>query len=345
MVTARGVLVDLPNWLGDVLHALPAVQRLAAALPDGAVAVALPKALLPLARLAGVPTVVRPPRAAWRWGRVTWGGRLAVAVTARHSTRAKLLVAATGARRRLASAGRGAAVLGLETFSVDRRLHQRHDLDGALAALGIARVGNEPFRLALPASLRRQGERWRQRVGRGKRLAALLPGSSNHPAKRYPVTAYGQVARRLLARGVVPVVLGGPGDEELAAVLARVPGVRLAPLAMPLDLAAGILAACDVAVGNDSGLTHLAAAVGCPTVALYGPTDPVRTAPVGGATVLAVADFRNEESWATLPPDEVAAVAAAMADRAVLARERPRRYDAGGGGPLAQLAEQGTLNP
>lgn len=345
MVRLRGVLVDLPNWLGDVLHALPAVRRLAAALPHGALAVALPEPFLPLARLAGLTAVARPEAAGWGWGRASWRGRVGVAVTARHSTRAKLLVAATGAPRRLASRGRGAALLGLETFPVDRRLHQRHDLDGALAALGIPPAADGVFRLGLPAPLRRHGERWRQRVASGAPVAALLPGASNNPAKRYPAAAYGEVARRLLGSGVVPVVLGGPGDEELVAALSRVPGVRLAPLALPLDLAAAVLAACDVAVGNDSGLTHLAAAVGCPTVALYGPTDPARTAPVGGATVLVAGTFRTAASWDTLPPGQVAAVAAALARRAALAEEPPTGYHARGGGPLAQLAEQGTLNP
>jgi len=63
-------------------------------------------------------------------------------------------------------------------------------------------------------------------------------------------------------------------------------GGRLVPGDLALDEVAALLAACAAAVGNDSGLTHLAAAAACPTVALFGPTDPARTAPVGGATIL-----------------------------------------------------------
>ncbi len=348
MMGPRRALLDLPNWLGDVLHALPAVQRLATATAGWQLLVAVPEAFLPLARLVGVAAVARPPAAGWRWARRALAGDLALALTARHSTRAKLLLAGTSARRKLASRGRGAALVGLETFAVDRSLHQRHDLDAALAALGLAGVDERPYRLQLPAALRHQGERWRARVRKGGPLAVLLPGSSHQPDKRYPTVAYAEVARRLLAQGVTPAMLGGPGDEAVVSVLAQVEGVRLAPVAVPVDFAAAVLAVCDVAIGNDSGLTHLAAVVGCPTVALYGPTDPARTAPVGGATILATKGFHGAASWASLPPAEVAAVACAVLERPPgggLAARGRRQYDADGGGPLAQLAEQGTLNP
>ena len=68
--------------------------------------------------------------------------------------------------------------------------------------------------------------------------------------------------------------------EAVANVVGR------AEILSALGMLAAVLAACGAAVGNDSGLTHLASVVGCPTVALFGPTDPARTAPVGRAVVL-----------------------------------------------------------
>jgi len=72
-----------------------------------------------------------------------------------------------------------------------------------------------------------------------------------------------------------------------------------------------------VAVGNDSGLSHLAAVVGCPTIAIFGPTDPDRTGPVGGGEVLRPAARVGGELPGPLeslaPDDVVAAIIAALA--------------------------------
>jgi len=279
------VLVDLPNWLGDLVHALPALARLHQGNRGGETWALLPAAHAPLARLLGGHVIERLPGAGFRFGR-TLRGRFDAVLTARHSTRAKLLVTGTGAPLRLASRGRGAAALGLATFPVTRSRHQRHDLDAALHALGVAAVGDEPFLLPLPSSLAALGHRQRWLLADGCPAVAILPATRGANGKRYPMGGFAWVAAALAAAGVTPVVIVGPGEEAMAASLARSAGARVAPTAWPLAETAALLAACDAAVGNDSGLTHLAAVVGCPTVALFGPTEPARTAPVGPAVIV-----------------------------------------------------------
>jgi ADP-heptose:LPS heptosyltransferase len=279
------VLVDLPNWLGDFVHALPALAGLRQANPGGETWALLPAAHAPLARLLGVHIVERPQGAGFRFGR-DLRGRFDVVLTVRHSTRAKLLLAGIGAPVRLASRGRGATTLGLSTFAVMRSRHQRHDLDIAFRALGLAAVGDEPFVLPLPENLAVQGRRLKLLLADGSPTVALLPAAHGGNGKRYPLEKFSLVATSLVSVGVTPVVVVGPGEETLATSLADPVGARVAPTERSLDETAALLLACDAAVGNDSGLTHLAAVVGCPTVALFGPTDPARTAPVGRATVL-----------------------------------------------------------
>ena len=104
----------------------------------------------------------------------------------------------------------------------------------------------------------------------GRAALTVLPGAST-PLKRAPAWLLIAVARRWEG----PVwVLGGPGEETLVASIVRaVPGaqgVAERGFARTWD----VLAATAVAVGGDSGLLHLAAACGCPTVALAGPTHP-----------------------------------------------------------------------
>jgi ADP-heptose:LPS heptosyltransferase len=78
----------------------------------------------------------------------------------------------------------------------------------------------------------------------------------------------------------------GPAEEGM-----RLPAGARAWRSLPLPGLAAALAACALFVGNDSGTTHLAAACGCPTLALFGPTDPAAWAPRGrAARVLASRD-------------------------------------------------------
>ena len=91
------------------------------------------------------------------------------------------------------------------------------------------------------------------------------------------------VARHVEEIGLRPVLLGAPGEDQdhAAFVKERVPGVIDLTGKTPLSVAAGILSGAQVAVGNDSALSHLAAACGVPVVVVFGPTDPALTSPRG----------------------------------------------------------------
>ena len=109
---------------------------------------------------------------------------------------------------------------------------------------------------------------------------ALAPGSVG-ASKRW--TWYPEAARLLAERGFDVWVVGGPGEKTVAAeIVARGgPGVRDLTGS---DLRNGILAvaAASVAISNDSGLMHIAAALGTPTMGIFGPTSPYHWAPLNG---------------------------------------------------------------
>jgi heptosyltransferase-2 len=123
--------------------------------------------------------------------------------------------------------------------------------------------------------------RWRQANGlRTGRAVALAPGSVG-ASKRW--TYYSEAARLLAKQGLEVWVVGGPAEKSLASeiVTAGGPGVRDFT---GTDLRNGILAmaAADVAISNDSGLMHIAAALGTPTMGIFGPTSPYHWAPLNG---------------------------------------------------------------
>jgi heptosyltransferase-2 len=113
-----------------------------------------------------------------------------------------------------------------------------------------------------------------QRVAADAPTAALVPGA-NWATKRWPAERFAELASHLLTRGVTPLVVGGPGEEALTrGVVQAAPGAVDLGATVPIALLPALLAGCRVVVAHDSGPMHVARAVGTPTVAVFGSTDP-----------------------------------------------------------------------
>jgi len=115
-------------------------------------------------------------------------------------------------------------------------------------------------------------------------FALLVPGAAPHrPEKRWPAKHYGQLGQILQARGLTPVIIGAAADTPLAArIRALCPGAQdLTGRTALLDLFA-IAARAQLAIGNDTGPMHIAAAAGCRCIVLFSAaSDPALTAPRG----------------------------------------------------------------
>ncbi len=134
--------------------------------------------------------------------------------------------------------------------------------------------------LRIPAS---EIVEWRQRMGlqsSGRPAVALAPGAVG-PSKRWPAASYAALAGRLTAEGNAVWVIGGPGERALAAEIVEAAPDHVHDLT-GADLRNAILAlaAARAAVSNDSGLLHVAAAIGTPAVGIFGPTSPWHWAPL-----------------------------------------------------------------
>jgi heptosyltransferase-2 len=194
----------------------------------------------------------------------------------------------------------------------DPRASVRHAVEqlfAPLAALALFPEGGERPRLTPGGAARARG--CASLRAHGERVAVLHPGSGS-PRKNWPLEKFLEVAEFLRRDpGLVPVFSFGEADAETrAALAARHPRAAvLEPL--PLPELAGALAAAASYVGNDSGITHLAAAVGTPTVAVFGPSDPALWAPRGPAVAVVRSAEPTAESLRALP---AAAVCAALRD-------------------------------
>jgi heptosyltransferase II len=122
---------------------------------------------------------------------------------------------------------------------------------------------------------------FREAKGLGQNTAVALAPGSVGSSKRW--TYYPQAAKLLAERGLDVWVVGGPGEKTIAAEIVAAGGTRVRDLT-GTDLRNGILAmaAARLAISNDSGLMHIAAAIGTPTMGIFGPTSPYHWAPLNG---------------------------------------------------------------
>jgi heptosyltransferase-3 len=172
--------------------------------------------------------------------------------------------------------------------------HRLDDMLRLADALGIARAGHlvcpggAPGSAGLPPGV--SGE---ERAGRPRSQApreenpaggyAVVHAMPMFQYKRWSVDGWRAVARKLAARGLKVVATGGPGAEERAFLdhlWAPLPDVERRDGRLAWPQLARLLGGARLFVGPDTSVTHLAAAAGCPTVALFGPTDPRQWGPV-----------------------------------------------------------------
>lgn len=269
-----------PNWLGDAVMATVVPPALRRAHPDATIEVVAPAAIADVfARHPGVDRVVpfAPGREVDAYRR---GGydRILLGPTSFGSA-FRAFRAAPGRVLGVASSGRGLLLAtALPARACRRDRHQVRNYRELASLSGLPAPEDEP-RVFVDPSWRDEAERlWGGTPGP---RVALQPGATYGPAKRWGADRFAAVARTLAADGVSVAVLGGPGDAEaVRAVASRAPIADLSG-----RTTVGVLAACleaaDVVVTNDTGPMHLAAAVGTPTVAIFGSTSPRWTGPRG----------------------------------------------------------------
>lgn len=289
------IAVRLPNWLGDTVMAVPALAAVRAAWPAARVLAAGPWAPL-LAGQGLAETLVAYPRA--------WGGRLRAADTVSRFTPELALVLPNsfesalaawywGARRRVGFAGGGRSELLTDAVPVaDPRPHQADEYLVLAARAGASATTREP-RLVPPAEdapERGEARRLLEEVGvppRGARARiGVQLGAAYGPAKLWPAERVIEFCRLGAARGAAVVLLGAPED---AAAAARITGAVAVASLVGRDrpaLLPGLLAELDALVSGDTGVAHLAAALGTAVVTLFGPTDPRLSAPRGRVAVV-----------------------------------------------------------
>lgn len=294
--------------LGDFLTAVPALRALGEALPGHWRVLAAPRALEPLARHAGV---VDQLLEAEPLGPVAWE-RPDVAVNLHgRGPQSHRRLLETRPRRLIAFANpKIPETAGFPCWRPDE--HEVHRWCRLLTENGIAA---DPGRL----SISRTGL---PRVAAAERGATLVHPGAQSAARRWPAQRWAAVARAELAQRRRVLVTAGPAESGLARRVAHLAG--LGPDAVRagmnlLQLAALVGAAARIACA-DTGVAHLATALGTPSVLLFGPTPPALWGPPAASRHLVLWKGRASDPFADRPapgllkiqPGEVAAALSAL---------------------------------
>jgi len=278
------ILVLHPGALGDIVLALPALAALRRQFPRSCITVAGNTDYLPYSAWGHADRILSLsalPLHAF-YGEEKLQGR-----EAEWWASFDLLVSWTGAghapfEKAMAALGRPALVAAWRPRTGDPRHVSRIFSDSLHPGVPLQEQ-MQPARILIPTDGVLEAQDWlvRHRVSRGKPMLALHPGASGC-GKRWPLDRFQSVAAFLESSHDF-LIIEGPAEPGLAAELGRSfrPEGRFIAESLPLGLLAGILSFCHAYLGNDSGISHLAAALGLRSVVIFGPTQPEQWAPSG----------------------------------------------------------------
>jgi heptosyltransferase-1 len=307
------VLIVRIGAMGDVIHALPAVAALRAARPEWKIDWVVDSRWAPLlvdddgrgpvvsrVHLAetklwtGSPLSPATLRSVLGLRRVLRAERYDLAVDMQGTLRSAVIGWMSGAKELVGyDDPREAMAARLYARRIVRR--GAHVVEQGAALLGeAASVELAPATVELPREA--WAESWASELVDGRRVCVLSAGAG-WGAKRWPVERFGELARQLREMGFA-VVVNAPREDDVVAtaVIAASEGAAEMAVCNMSGLIALVRRAA-VVVGGDSGPVHLAAALGVPVVALFGPTDPARNGPWGSGPVRVLRDASSVTSY------------------------------------------------
>ena len=286
----RSILVVSPNWLGDAVLALPALSNLRRSFPEARISLLVRPWLSQLFRsLPFIDELVElPSRGELIWAATSLRQRdFELALLLPNSFRAALISRLAGIPHRVGyvADGRGPLLTVGVCPSGGTVLHQADSYLGLLRALQWD-AWSRPTECLLPLGSDAEAEKLLTDLGLPSHtlFIGMTPGAAYGTAKRWPTDRFAAAADLLIDRlGATVLLFGSPREASLTkAIRERMRGAAIDfGGRTTLPALSGLLSRCALLITNDTGTMHLASALGVPCVALFGPTDPRRTGPLG----------------------------------------------------------------
>jgi len=286
------ILVWAPNWLGDAVLAIPTLANLRRSFPAARISLLVRPWVSGLFRPSPfIDELLEVPS----WNQLAWAvtalrrRQFELALLLPNSFRTALISMLAGIPHRIGYVTDGRAPL-LTVGVCPSSRTSRHQVDSYLALLRALRwdAWVRPTRLTLPPESDAEVERLFAASGvtPDELLIGINPGAAYGTAKRWPTERFAEAADHLADRlGTTALLFGSPMEAPLTRVIREQMRGRVIDFGGRTTLAAftGLLGRCRLLLTNDTGAMHVAAALGVSCVALFGPTDPRRTGPLGSA--------------------------------------------------------------
>ena len=305
------ILIVAPSWIGDTLRAQPLLRRLHERLGRVSIDALAPPWCGPLlARMPEINEVIASPfahgelklRARWKLGRELAQRKYEEAIVLPNSFKSALIpffadIPLRAGYRRESRYGLLNLVHRLEQAKLPlmaERYAQLAEKPGAplQRPLPSVRLEVDPVNTARTTA--------RLNLDRSRPIAVFCPGAEYGPAKRWPARHFAALGRELARRGYAIWLIGSGRDTELGEEIRAHSGGVCENLCGKTDLAAAIdlIACARLVVSNDSGLMHVAAALGKPLIALYGSSSPAHTPPLSAAARIVKIDIECSPCFA-----------------------------------------------
>jgi heptosyltransferase-1 len=327
----KRLLIVRLGAMGDVIHGLPAVSALRAAFPEAMLGWLIEERWAEL--LCTLATPRSGPRSAqrplvdrvhtvnirqWRtapFSVATWE-RVAASVSDLRAARYEVALDLQGAvRSSLLARWSGApAIYGaaqprenLASMFYTRQIITRgqHIVEqGVSLAAAVAHQALKIPKVDLPRDVAAEQQCDRRLKAQGTPEFAILNPGAGWGAKQWPAERYGEVARQLAKNGFKALVNYGPGEEDLARAVETASSGTAETFTGSLTQLIALTRRAGLFIGGDTGPMHLAAALGVPVIAIFGPTDPARNGPFGTKSIV-VRSSASNTSYSHVPhPDE-----------------------------------------
>lgn len=303
----KRILVRTPNWVGDAVMTLPALESLKRLYGGSEITLLAKKKVIPIyERNPAVKGIIEYGEDfKGLAGRFRLSGRLRtkkfqLAVLFQNAFDAAFIsfISRIPERAGYSRDMRGGLLTIPVRFSDEvKRLHHVFYYLRIIEALGGSRYGEAAPKIYLSEGERLDAKEFLREKGLGGApLIGASPGASYGPAKMWPPERFARVLIRLSGElGAVPIVFGGPDDIEASEKVfemvekERPGGLNLAGK-ISLRRFMALASMLRLFIANDSGPMHIAAALGLPTVAIFGSTDPRLTGPQGGNVRVLIKD-------------------------------------------------------
>ena len=293
------VVVRAPNWVGDAVIAVPALRELRWVLPQAHITlVARPGAADIFIDADFVDEVLVYERtglaSTWNQSRKWRLGKFDLALLFQNAFEAAAIAFLSGTAARIGYDTDRRGLLLTHPLPLPAWKDKRHEsfyylnLVEELARLlsGSSRTETTEPHLDLHVSEDRRQKAFRFLHEQGARahspLAILCPGSINGRAKRWPAERYAELADRLAESGTDVALIGSPVESDVSQELCR--HTQHQPILLTgkttVAEAVAIISIADILITNDTGPAHIGAALGTPTLVIFGPTNPLTTYPL-----------------------------------------------------------------